>query len=101
MAAEHARRVGADRIHRLRLRVGALSGVVPEALELAFQAASPGTLAADAELVIERVAVVCRCEECDRDFCPDDLIYVCPYCGALSSQLNQGRELELASLEVS
>ena len=101
MAFEHARQVGAERIVRMRLRVGALSGVVPEALEMSFAAASSGTPADGAKLVIERVPVVCRCAECGHEFCPEDVVYLCTHCGAVSSHFEQGRELELASLEVS
>jgi hydrogenase nickel incorporation protein HypA/HybF len=101
MAFVQTRRAGASRIHRLRLRVGAQSGVVVEALELAFRVATPGTLANDAELVVERVPVVCRCARCRLDFEPDDVVYCCPICGSVSDDVSQGTELELTSLEVS
>jgi hydrogenase nickel incorporation protein HypA/HybF len=101
MALDETRRAGASRIHRLRLRIGALSGVVPEALELAFAAASPGTPAEGAEFEFEEVPVVCRCDECGKEFQPTDIVYCCPHCDALSSSVCQGRELELSSLEVS
>jgi hydrogenase nickel incorporation protein HypA/HybF len=81
--------------------VCALSGVVPEALELAFAAASPGTPAEGAEFEFEEVPVVCRCDECGKEFQPTDIVYCCPHCDALSSSVCQGRELELSSLEVS
>ena len=55
LAEAHARAAGAVRIHRLCLRVGDLSGVVPEALEFAFQALSVGGPAEGAMLEIERV----------------------------------------------
>jgi hydrogenase nickel incorporation protein HypA/HybF len=101
LAFEHARRVGASRIHRLCLRVGELSGVVPEALELAFAAAAPGTPAAGAELFVECVDVICRCDQCGQEFQPEDFVYLCSNCGAINSTVLQGRELELTSLEVS
>jgi hydrogenase nickel incorporation protein HypA/HybF len=101
MAFAHARQAGANRIHRMWLRVGALSGVVPEALEMAFVAATPDTPADGAELIVEQVPVICRCEQCDFEFCPNDVFFVCSNCGALNSYIQQGRELELASLEVS
>jgi hydrogenase nickel incorporation protein HypA/HybF len=101
MAIQYARGANASRIHRLYLRVGELSGVVPEALELAFAAASPGTPADGAELIIDRVPVICRCEQCGKAFQPDDVVYLCSNCGAFNSSVQQGRELELASLEVS
>jgi hydrogenase nickel incorporation protein HypA/HybF len=101
MAFAHVGRAGASRIHRMRLRVGALSGVVPEALELAFAAATPGTPADGAQLIIEQITVVCRCEQCGQEFQPEDVVYLCSHCGAINSRVEQGRELELASLEVS
>jgi hydrogenase nickel incorporation protein HypA/HybF len=100
IAIAHARDAGATRIRRIALRVGDLSGVVPEALQIAFDAAAPGTAADGAELSLEQVRVECLCEHCGTEFWPDDVIYVCPICGAISSTLRQGRELELVSLEV-
>jgi hydrogenase nickel incorporation protein HypA/HybF len=35
---EKARQAGASRVHAIRLRIGALSGVVPDALQFAFEA---------------------------------------------------------------
>jgi hydrogenase nickel incorporation protein HypA/HybF len=53
--AERALRAdGARRIHALRIEVGALSGVAPEALEAAFPICAHGTAAQGARLCIER-----------------------------------------------
>ena len=40
---EKARQAGASRVHAIRLRIGALSGVVPDALQFAFEALADGT----------------------------------------------------------
>jgi hydrogenase nickel incorporation protein HypA/HybF len=101
MAFDHARQAGASRIHLMRLRVGVLSGVVPEALEMVFVAATPDTPAEGAELIVEQVPAICRCEQCKCEFYPNDVVYLCSNCGALNSCIKQGCELELASLEVS
>jgi hydrogenase nickel incorporation protein HypA/HybF len=101
IAFKHAREAGASRIHRMKLRVGALSGVVPEALRMAFAAATPGTAAEGAELEVERVEVRCRCYQCGREFQPDEVVYLCSNCGEINSADEGGRELELASLEIS
>ncbi len=45
LALDQARQAGAARVHTIRLRIGALSGVVPDALEFAFEALTPGTMA--------------------------------------------------------
>ncbi|MCS7060887.1 MAG: hydrogenase maturation nickel metallochaperone HypA [Thermoflexales bacterium] len=101
IALEHMRRQNAARIHRIHMRVGALSSVVPEALEFAFDVVTHGTPAEGATLEIERVPAVCRCPACQIEFEPDGYFYECPQCGSLNVEIRRGRELELAFLEVS
>jgi hydrogenase nickel incorporation protein HypA/HybF len=101
IALECAQKQGARKIHQVSLRVGAISGVVPEALEFAFDVCTQNSIAADAKLQIELVPALCYCQDCDREFSPPDFIYTCPQCGKISSKLLQGRELQLISLEVS
>ena len=100
VAEERARERGATRIHRLTLRVGDFSGVVPDALRFALEALSPDTPAEGASFVIEVVPVECHCAACDRPFRPADVVYACPACGALSGDVRRGHELELVSMEV-
>ncbi len=101
IALEYAQRHNVQKILQLNLRVGAISGVVPEALEFAFDACTQDTIAAGAKLQIELVPALCYCKDCDREFAPPEFIYACPNCGQISSKLLQGRELQLTSLEVS
>ena len=100
VAFQHAEREQCSRIEEIRLRVGALSGVVPEALQFAFAALKKDTLAEHARLEIEVVAPVSYCETCQVEFSPEDICYACPQCGQLSPALLRGRELELAQMEV-
>ncbi|MEU3066391.1 MULTISPECIES: hydrogenase maturation nickel metallochaperone HypA [unclassified Streptomyces] len=86
---------GDTRVGSLTLRVGRLSGVVPEALDFSFAVAAQGTVLADARLLIETVEGRARCEECGRDVAtgmPPDL-----WCGVCSRpmSLTGGRELEI------
>jgi hydrogenase nickel incorporation protein HypA/HybF len=101
LALEHAARQGASRIHRITLRVGALAGVVPEALEFAFDVVTRDTLADGAVLEVERVPVVCSCVDCAVEFVPDTEFFNCPRCGRPSADVRSGTELELTRLEVS
>jgi hydrogenase nickel incorporation protein HypA/HybF len=100
MALEQARKSGAGRVHVIRLRIGALSGVVPDALQFAFEALTPGTPAEGAELAIEHVPARFWCVACTREFQSDDLFAECPNCHLPSGELRAGREMELASLEI-
>jgi hydrogenase nickel incorporation protein HypA/HybF len=100
MALDQAQRAGAVRVHVIRLRIGALSGVVPDALEFAFEALASGTLAEGAKLAIEQVPARFWCATCTREFQSDDMFAECPECHSLSGELRAGREMELASLEI-
>ena len=54
LAETHLARAGGHRITAMRLEVGDLCGVVPEALEAAFPICASGTRAENAALHIER-----------------------------------------------
>jgi hydrogenase nickel incorporation protein HypA/HybF len=100
MALEQAEKAGALQVHEIRLRIGALSGVVPEALQFAFEALTAGTIAENARLAIEEVPARFWCSSCSREFEATDLFSDCPGCHRPSSDLRAGREMELASMEI-
>ena len=101
IATRQAREAGAQRIHRVAMKVGALSGAVPETLEFAFEIVAKGTMAEGATLDIERIPVTCFCPACAQEFTPADLVCECPRCARPSTDIRRGRELQLTSLEVS
>jgi hydrogenase nickel incorporation protein HypA/HybF len=100
-AIEQARLAGGQQVARIGLRVGALSGVDPDALQFAFKAILPGTPAEGAAIEIDPVAAVAHCAACDRDFTAEIAhVCECPHCGQLTADFRQGRELELVRLEI-
>lgn len=101
LAAAAAGRAGATRITAIHLRLGALAGVVPDALQFSFPLAAADTLAAGAELVVELVPVRVFCPACaaTREL-EAPFILQCPECGAPTPRLIQGRELELRAVEI-
>lgn len=101
IAAEHAATSGAARILSLTLRVGALSGVVPEALEFAFDVLREGTAAEGAELHIQQEPVRARCP-CSPDevFETSGPVCLCPRCSEPTADIVAGREMDLVSMEV-
>ncbi len=102
-AARSLQAAGATQIHRVKIRIGRLSGVEPVALRYAFESLKSTASAAEAELEIEEVPAACWCPVCQAEFeMPDPLVsYECPRCHELSGDLRRGQELELASLEIS
>ena len=101
MAIYQANQNNASKIDLLTINVGELSGVTPEALELAWEVLSPGTIAENAHLEINSIPVVCHCQQCDRDFQPEKYLYECPQCRQISSNIIAGKDLNLVSVEVS
>jgi hydrogenase nickel incorporation protein HypA/HybF len=100
VAAETARNAQAKRVHAVRMRIGTLSGAVPEALEFAFEALAPGTLVEGARLEITSVPARFWCANCQNEFEAENLLSQCPVCLSPSADLRSGRELEVASLEI-
>jgi len=100
MAVESAQAAGARRITGLRLRVGKLSGAVPEAMTFAWDVVRQNTLAAGATLAIESVKAACWCANCTSEFECEDFLSECPNCHETSNDLRRGRELEIAAVEV-
>ncbi|MBK1702736.1 hydrogenase maturation nickel metallochaperone HypA [Thiococcus pfennigii] len=95
-----AREHGATRVDRILLRIGPLSGVEPSLIESAYPMVAVGTLAADAELVIETTPVRVRCNDCgqETDARPNRLL--CGACGGYHTKVLSGTEMLLANLEL-
>jgi hydrogenase nickel incorporation protein HypA/HybF len=89
---------GWSRLLRVRIRLGLLSGVVPEALEFAFTAMSAGTPAEGAELVLETEAGRFDCAVCG-ELELDHFDFACPQCGGPLQLLRAGRDLFLSGVE--
>ena len=100
-ADRSARSNGATHIPRLSLRIGALSGVVVEAITFAWAALTPSTLAKGAELDIEFEPARCVCIDCSTEFEPPDIIFLCPKCASTNTEIRSGRSLEILSMEIS
>ncbi|QES51737.1 hydrogenase maturation nickel metallochaperone HypA [Streptomyces venezuelae] len=94
-----ARAGGVTAVTSVRLRVGELAGVVPDALAFSFELACAGTLLEGAELVTEAVPGRARCGACTHEWAvgmPPALC--CPECGAATAELLAGRELQIVSV---
>ena len=80
--------------------MGPLSGVESQLLKNAYPVASAGTIAEDAELVIEHLPIKVKCTQCgsESDALPNKLI--CKQCGDWRTTLISGDELMLMSVEL-
>ncbi|MFE9017479.1 hydrogenase maturation nickel metallochaperone HypA [Streptomyces sp. NPDC007808] len=99
-AGELARADGTDTVAAVTVRVGELAGVVPDALDFAFEVARDGTALATARLVVEQVPAQAWCEPCTEEFAVGmPPFFWCPRCDRPSTELRSGRELEITAIE--
>jgi hydrogenase nickel incorporation protein HypA/HybF len=101
MAEEESERRGGIAIEAVHLQLGALSGVVKDALLSCYDLACEGTRLEGSRLVIEEVPVIVYCPACDKKSPLTSLqSFRCPQCGAFTNDVVQGRELQVAALEI-
>ena len=96
VASDH----GATGVKNIVVRIGPLSGVVPELLAQAFPLARAGTVAEAAELSIEELPVRVRCESCGAETEASASRLLCGECSDWHTQLISGDELLLVSVEL-
>jgi hydrogenase nickel incorporation protein HypA/HybF len=97
---QEARPYNGARVTWIKLRIGTLSAVVPDALRFAFEAITRGGIAEGAVLEIEEVPLRIRCHQCDEVFTIDDPFMLCPRCEGTDVEMISGRELEIRSMEI-
>lgn len=90
---EKARENGASRVTTVVLKIGALSGVVPDLLESAFESYKTGTLAEGARLEIVVVPLKLRCPDCGGEAVREDADFSCARCASRRVEIIEGREL--------
>lgn len=93
------KRAGDRPVARIRVRVGRLHHVHPEAFEQSFAMAAMGSVAdaAFADLVLLPVSGTCTV--CGSGFEADERLPACPSCGGLELEITGGDELVLESIE--
>jgi hydrogenase nickel incorporation protein HypA/HybF len=100
LASEEAERQGGGTVAAIHLRIGPLSGVVPEALRSAFELAREGSDLRQAELMIEDVPLIVYCAVCTEERTLASVALCCPVCGGPTPKIVCGREMELVALEI-
>ncbi|MEO7142950.1 MAG: hydrogenase maturation nickel metallochaperone HypA [Bryobacteraceae bacterium] len=98
--AEMEKLAGAQ-VLAIHLKLGRLSGVAREALEFSYEIACQDTPLKGSRLVIEDVPVLIDCPACKA---PREVVSLqwlhCAVCGAAAGEVLQGRELQVAALEI-
>ena len=92
-------RLPGQRVTRVRLEIGALSGVVADSVLFCFDLVTDGTDLEGATLEIAQCPAVCSCRVCGSEFEPDGPIAICP-CGSAEVTVLAGQDLKITSVQV-
>ncbi|HEX8581190.1 MAG TPA: hydrogenase maturation nickel metallochaperone HypA [Acidimicrobiales bacterium] len=92
-------RAGDRPVARVRVRVGRLHHVHPDAFEQSFLVAAQGGVAEAATPELVLLPVRARCRACGEESEADEQILACPACGAVEVVVTGGDELVLESIE--
>jgi hydrogenase nickel incorporation protein HypA/HybF len=87
-------------VQSVKLQIGALCAVVPEAMQFCFELAAQGTIADGARLDLNVQPGSAHCRSCGDRFELRDLILLC-HCGSADVEVLAGRDLRILSMEVS
>jgi len=97
---EKAKEQKAKKVISVKVKVGALSGVVPEFLKTAFDVYKKNTIADEAELKIEEVPLKIKCQKCGAEIVKDDFVFLCEKCASRELKILAGTELLLEKIEM-
>ncbi len=96
-----AREKGIERVNAVHVKVGALSGIVRDALLFSWDVATAETICAGSALLIEEIPLAIFCEFCEDERAPHPGSgLLCPVCHNASPRILRGREMQLVAMEV-
>jgi hydrogenase nickel incorporation protein HypA/HybF len=100
IAKEEAEKHNAVKVKEIRIKVGELSGLIPECIQFYFDIASEGTIAEGAVIKIEKIRISTRCNDCGFEEVLPSRRFNCSKCESFNIKIIGGNEFLIDSLEV-
>ena len=97
---EHAQANKAEKITKVVVKIGVMSGVEPYLLETAFNTFKETTVCEGAEFVMNIQPLTIRCHECESESELPVKEYCCPKCQSINVDVTDGEDMFLMSLEM-
>lgn len=97
---EASEAAGATRVNSVTLTIGELTEIVPDALQFAWSALTPGTVVEGAELVIRETGGRSVCLQCGTEFDHGRFDRRCSACESFATQVIVGDELTIDHIDV-
>jgi hydrogenase nickel incorporation protein HypA/HybF len=91
---------GAARLRSVRVKIGEMSGILPDALKNCFEIITAGNEMNEALLNIDISPLTGYCRRCEMEFKITDYRFTCPECGKADIEVVSGREMTIVEIEV-
>jgi len=95
-----AKAAKANKVTRINLVIGELSGVVSDSVQFYFDFLKKGNATEEAILDFKLVPIELCCRDCQTTFHPDDSAWICPNCRSTGLDVIKGQESYIESIEV-
>ena len=99
LVSEDAIKYNADKVSRITVSIGVMSGIEPNLFMEAYQSCKKGTVAEDAPLDIihQEVEISCSCGYCGGI---EGVSFLCPKCQTTDIDVTAGEDMILQQLEL-
>ncbi len=93
---------GGTKVTKITLKIGVMSGILPNYVQSFFDVLSKGTLAEGAQIVIESDPAVFMCRQCGAETVYPELAaeYVCSQCGSSALRLTGGYRFQIVNISI-
>jgi hydrogenase nickel incorporation protein HypA/HybF len=101
ICSEEAKKHNVKKVNEIKIKVGELSGLVPECLQSYFDIVSKDTIIQGAKLNIIKIPIIMECTECRaRIELQKAKENCCAVCGSTKLKMVNGNEYYIDSMEV-
>ena len=97
---EEMEKNNARTLRSVRLHIGQMSAVVPDALSFCFEVITTGTELEGARLNMDVIPLEGFCRKCEDKFQIEDYAFACPACGSSEIEVIGGQDLSIVEMEV-
>ena len=100
LCEENAKKESAEKITKVEVKIGKLSGVEPDLLQTAFDTFKEKTICEEAEFVMHIQDVVIYCNVCKKEFTLKENEFSCTSCKSYDIETVDGEDMYLMRLEM-
>jgi hydrogenase nickel incorporation protein HypA/HybF len=101
IAENESAKVNAQKVEKIELEIGTLSGIEIDALNFVWPSAVKGTVLQDALKKIIIVNGEAQCKDCEHIFELNQMYDACPVCNGYLKTIVKGKEMLVKSMELS